>query len=45
MALNFNAEVADIDFDTVRKEAYAKWNKEISKIRIEGASAVQETQV
>ena len=40
--LNFNAEVANADFDTVRKEAYAKWNKEISKIRIEGASDVQE---
>ena len=40
--LNFNAEVANADFDTVRKEAYAKWNNEISKIRIEGASAVQE---
>ena len=40
--LNFNAEVADIDFDTARKVAYDKWNKEISKIRIEGASAVEE---
>ena len=39
---NFNAEVADIDFDTARKTAYEKWNKEISKIRIEGATVVQQ---
>ncbi len=40
--LNFDAEVANADFDTVRKEAYAKWNNEISKIRIYGATEEQE---
>ncbi len=40
--LNFNAEVADIDFDAARKLAYDKWNKEISKIRIYGATPEQE---
>ena len=40
--LNFNTEVANIDFDTARKTAYDKWNTEISKIRIEGATKEQE---
>lgn len=39
---NFDAEVANADFDTVRKEAYDKWNEQIRKIRIEGATAEQE---
>ena len=40
--LNFDKEVAAADFDTVRKEARAKWNNEIRKIRIEGATAEQQ---
>ena len=39
--LNFNTEVAGIDFDTARKVAYDKWNAELSKMRIEGATAEQ----
>ena len=40
--LNFNTEVAAAEFDAMRKEAYDKWNGEISKIRIYGATAEQE---
>ena len=39
---NFDAEVAAAYFDTTRKEAYDKWNQEIRKIRIEGATPEQE---
>ena len=39
---NFDAEVKDAEFDAVRKEAYNKWNDEIRKIRIEGATPEQE---
>ena len=39
--LNFNTEVRNIDFDTARKLAYDKWNAELSKMRIEGATAEQ----
>ena len=39
---NFEAELAGVEFDAARKSAYDKWNKEISKIRIEGATAEQE---
>ena len=39
---NFEAELRNTDFDTARVAAYNKWNSEISKIRIEGATAVQE---
>ncbi len=39
--LNFNTEVANIDFDTARRVAYDKWNTELSKMRIEGATAEQ----
>ena len=41
-ALNFEAELRNTDFDAARQEAYSKWNREISKIRIEGATPVQE---
>ncbi len=41
-ALNFEAELRNVDFDAARKVAYDKWNSEISKIRIEGATAEQE---
>ena len=39
--LNFDAELKDKDFDTVRKETLAKWEQELRKIRIYGASAEQ----
>ena len=39
--LNYNAEVAEKDFDTVRKETLAKWQNELRKIRIYGASEEQ----
>ena len=39
---NFDAEVAATDFDAVRKTTYDKWNTEIRKIRIEGATPEQE---
>ena len=39
--LNFNTEVAELDFDTARREAYDKWNTELSKMRIEGATPEQ----
>ena len=39
--LNYNTEVADKDFDTVRKETLAKWQNELRKIRIYGASEEQ----
>ena len=39
--LNFDKELADIDFDTARQEAYNKWNREIGKIRINGGSDKQ----
>lgn len=39
--LNFNTEVADLDFDTARKVAYDKWNTELRKMRIDGASEEQ----
>ena len=39
---NFDTEVKDAEFDAVRKEAYNKWNNEIRKIRIEGATPEQE---
>ena len=40
--LNFNTEVKDKEFDVVRKETLAKWNKELSKFRIKGATPEQE---
>ena len=39
--LSFNAEVKDKEFDTVRKETLAKWQNELRKIRIYGASEEQ----
>ena len=39
--LNYNTEVADKDFDTVRMETLAKWQNELRKIRIYGASEEQ----
>ena len=39
--LNYNAEVKDKDFDAVRTETLAKWQNELRKIRIYGASEEQ----
>ena len=40
--LNFETEVAQKSFDEVRSETKAKWERELSKIRIEGATAEQQ---
>ena len=40
--LNYNAEVADIEFDAARKLATKKWNDELKKFRIKGATPEQE---
>ena len=40
--LNFNTEVKDKDFNTVRTETLAKWQNELRKIRIYGATEEQE---
>jgi predicted alpha-1,2-mannosidase len=34
--LNFEAEAKDMDFDTAKKEALARWNNELGKIKVEG---------
>ena len=41
-AKNFEAELRDKEFDAVAQEAEAKWRKELSKIRIWGASDDQQ---
>lgn len=35
---NFEAEIADKSFDEVASEAYASWNGELGRIRVEGGS-------
>ena len=40
--LNFNTEVKDKTFDAVRTETLAKWNNELRKFRIKGATPEQE---
>ena len=40
---NFEAEIADKTFDTVADEAYASWNRELNRIRIEGGSEQERT--
>lgn len=40
---NFRAEVADKDFDEVRGEALGSWNRELSRIRVEGGTADEKT--
>lgn len=35
---NFEAEIADKDFDQVRKEAFQMWNDALSRIEVEGGS-------
>lgn len=40
---NYDAEVASKSFDQVRKEAKALWDRELSRIEIEGGTADQRT--
>ena len=40
--LNYNTEVANIEFDAARKLAMQKWNNELKKFRIKGATPEQE---
>ena len=40
--LNYNTEVANIEFDAARKLAMKKWNNELGKFRIKGATPEQE---
>ena len=40
--LNYNAEVANIEFDAARELALNKWNDELKKFRIKGATPEQE---
>ena len=35
---NFEAEIADKSFDEVASEAYASWNGELGRVRVEGGS-------
>ena len=35
---NFEAEIADKDFDSVAREAYASWNDALGRTRVEGGS-------
>lgn len=40
---NFNAEIADKDFETVRTEAHDLWNRELGRVAIEGGTEDQKT--
>lgn len=40
---NFNAEIADKDFETVRAEAHDLWNRELGRVAIEGGTEDQKT--
>jgi predicted alpha-1,2-mannosidase len=40
---NLEAEIADWDFDRVKRNAHEAWQKELSRISIEGASEDQKT--
>jgi len=41
--LNLNSEIPGWDFNKVRNDAKATWNKELSKIEVEGGSDLQKT--
>ncbi|MFA5973061.1 MAG: GH92 family glycosyl hydrolase [Lentimicrobiaceae bacterium] len=41
--LNLNTEIPDWDFSKVRNDAKAAWNKELSKIEVEGGTDQQKT--
>lgn len=41
--LNLNTEIPDWDFDKVRSDAKSSWNKELSKIEVEGGTDQQKT--
>ncbi|MDR2911904.1 MAG: GH92 family glycosyl hydrolase [Alistipes sp.] len=40
---NFDAEIADKDFDTVRTEAREAWNRELGRIAVEGGTDDEKT--
>lgn len=40
---NFEAEIASKTFDEVASEAYAQWNRELNRIRIEGGTDEEKT--
>ena len=40
---NLEAEIPDWDFDRVRRETRAKWERELSKIQVEGSLWDKET--
>jgi predicted alpha-1,2-mannosidase len=40
---NFNAEIAGMNFDDVRMQARAQWNKELSRIKISGGTDEEKT--
>ncbi|NDV67978.1 GH92 family glycosyl hydrolase [Dysgonomonas sp. 25] len=40
---NFEAEIADKDFDQIRNEAKAAWDKELSRIEVQGGSKDEKT--
>lgn len=40
---NFEAEIASKTFDEVADEAYAQWNRELNRIRIEGGTDEEKT--
>lgn len=41
--LNLNTEIPDWDFEKVRSDAKTTWNKELSKIEVEGGTDAQKT--
>ncbi len=40
---NFHAEIAGLSFDEVKKQARGQWNRELSRIRIDGGDADEKT--
>jgi predicted alpha-1,2-mannosidase len=40
---NFDAEIADKDFDTVRQESREAWNRELGRVRVEGGTDDEKT--
>lgn len=36
--INLNYELPHWDFDRVKEDAFAEWNRELGKIRVEGGS-------
>ena len=42
-AANLEAEIPGWDFDTIRKQTFDSWNRELSKIEVSGGTADQQT--